>query len=89
MNKVQNRISIVLLTILTFPICAYLFSLIWDFFKMSSIKNDNLFVYTSEFDPNEKEPTIIIFIILFIISVLLSKFTIFLLNYKLKKSTNF
>ncbi len=82
MNKVQSRILIVLFTVLTFPICGYVFSFIWDYFKLSSSKNDNIFIYTSECDPEEKEPTIIVFLIIFIFSVLLSKLIIYLLNNK-------
>jgi flagellar basal body-associated protein FliL len=90
MNKVQNRILTVLLTVITFPICGYVFSFVWDYFKLSSLKNDNIFIYTSECDPEEKEPTIIVFLIIFIFSVLLSKFIIYLLNInrnKTQKST--
>jgi len=90
MNKVQNTILTVLLTLITFPICGYVFSFIWDYFKLSSLKNDNIFTYTSECDPKEKEPTIIVFLIIFIFSVLLSKLIIYLLNNnrnKIQKST--
>ena len=67
MIKIHRNILIILFSIFTIPISFFVFSEIWEYFKLSIFKSENIFIRQSSCDPNEAEPTyLVIFIVLFI-----------------------